>query len=112
MADGRENRTHHRFALSYPIRLISFRGHEMAASETVNVSRSGAFIVIPVHQMPEPGEILSVSITVPDTHNSGENLGEFVSEASVVRHHPRDDVSADGGLALAFAKPLAFIPEA
>jgi hypothetical protein len=109
MADAPDNRQHHRFRLTYPIRLISSRGHEMAASETVNVSRSGAFIVIPVQQMPEPGEILNVSISVPDQHNSGQSLGEFVSEASVVRHHPRDDDSTQGGVALSFAEPLTLI---
>ena len=112
MADGRDNRAHHRFALSYPIHLISSRGHEMAVSETVNVSRSGAYLVIPIHQMPEPGEILNVSIDLPDQHHAGENIGQFVSEASVVRHHPRDAASTHGGLALTFTSPLTFIAEA
>jgi len=112
MAAGRENRQHHRFALSYPIRLISFRGHEMASSETVNLSQSGAFVEIPVHQMPEPGEIVNVSISVPDDHNSEPHLGEFISEASVVRHHPREEGSDRGGLALTFSTPLTFVAEA
>ena len=112
MANDRENREHHRFSLSYPIRLFSSRGHEMAASETVNVSQNGAFLMVPVDQLPETGEILSVKISVPDDRYGGQALGDFTSEASVVRHHPPEADARHAGVALAFTRPLEFIAEA
>ncbi len=112
MANDRENREHHRFSLSYPIRLFSSRGHEMAASETINVSQTGAFLKIPLHQLPEPGEILNVTISIPEDCYHGEDLGDFTSEASVVRHHPRESDADLAGVAVTFSKPLQFVAEA
>jgi len=107
MSGKDDKRTHHRFALAYPIRLFSRGGQELAQAETVNLSKSGALFMLSADIAEELDSTLNVAISIPNGAYESERTLDFACRAEIVRQHA--DAGGDQvGIALAFTEPMAF----
>ena len=103
--EAAEKRRHHRFDIAYPAKLYSKGGKLLAETLTVNLSRRGALMAIPVETVDNLDARLNVTISLPQSAFQANSIINFAGEARVIR---LDSLSADTrGVAVEFTSPIS-----
>lgn len=80
-------------------------GRPLATSPTRDVSNGGALLHVPVASLPEVGDRVNVTISIPRARGNHRALEDFAGHARVVRHAPVDG-QAVSAMAIEFENPL------
>ena len=100
-----EKRRHHRFDIAYPAKLYSKGGKLLAESLTVNVSRRGAMMAIPVEAVNDLDDQVNVTISPPQSAFETSSIVSFAGEARVIRCDEMDNDTQ--GVAVEFTSPIS-----
>ncbi len=101
-----ERRRFRRAALSCPVRLEDADQEVVALGKTLNVSDSGAYLVVNIESLRRLGKTARVEFSVPRSTPNTYMLEKFSAQAHVLRHEPMLD-DRHAGVALQFDQPLA-----
>jgi hypothetical protein len=105
MSQTAEKRRHHRFDIAYPAKLYSKGGKLLAESLTVNVSRRGAMMAIPVEAVNDLDDQLNVTISLPQSAFEASSIVSFAGEARVIRTSAISDDTHS--VAVEFTSPIS-----
>jgi len=100
-----DKRGHHRFAMSYPIRLFTSGGEEVAKTETLNISQSGTLVALPAELLQGLGKNINITISLPKSSYKAETVDDFACTAEVIRRQLMTDAEF-ASVALRFSRPL------
>lgn len=91
--------------MSYPITVFTRGGEPLSTSRTLDLSRGGALLALPVEAIKKLGSFVNVTISLPEESYHANEALAFTCQARIVRRHDLTDGSQEA-VALEFARPV------
>ena len=100
-----ERRSHKRMDMDCLIEILRNQAGRPIRGRTVNLSDGGAMVSVPIQSIPDLGEKVDVTISLPRSTPNSRMIETVSSSAKVVRHEPGVD-DAVGFIAVQFPRPM------